>query len=415
MSKNTFPMVIKAGAVQVKIYRTETTRTRSGYLYQLAWHDGTMRQIKQFADLDDAKAEGRTKAEQLQAGRANESLMSMADIDMLSSIRELVGDHSPTEALREWLRARELCDGHLIEAAKFWKSSHATDFQRSTINEVVEAFKAAKAKTGTNVKKTYRGAYFDNLLKAFPNTPINRISSRELTRYLDHYENPSYRNTHRRRIVTLFRWAARQGYLPQNAKTQAELTDNASEAETTISIFTPDQFTAILEFTAVRYPQYLAALVLAGFCGMRRGEVHTQVWDDIDMTAGTVTVTKAKPRTPADRIIPLCQSALEWLLRCPDRTGAVCSNLAIDRIRKLAQDNELEAPQNGLRHSYISYQMALGNTAGQVAQWAGNTERQIHRHYRRPRPKSEAEEYFSLSPDKVLSNDKKVVSMGAGQ
>lgn len=408
--KPIFPLTIKSGSVRVKIYRSETTRTTAGFLYQVAWNDGGGRKVRQFAKLEDAKAEAQLTAERIAAGRT-ETDISRADLDLLAAVKREAGKASPTEIIAEWKRAKVICEGNLIEAAKFWAAAHSTDFQKAKIEEVVEAFLAAKESEGINIRRTYRGAYFDSLRNSFPNVPINSITSRDISRHLTQFKDPVYRNTHRRRIVTLFRWAARQGYLPQNAKTQAELTDTAKENEAEIEIYTPTQYKETLELVARKYPHYLAAVVLAGFCGMRRSEVHSQVWEDIDLEAGTVTVTKAKPRTPQDRIVPIPPAAQAWLFKCQDRKGKVCFNLAMDMVRRFAKDAKIATPANGLRHSYISYQMGLGNSAGQVAQWAGNTERQIHKHYRRPRPKSEAEAFFALSPAAVLEEQSNVIEL----
>lgn len=405
-------MEIKAGSVVVKIYRNKSARMKSGYLYQLAYHDGTSRQVKQFSDLEKAKETARNTAEDIQAGRSDRQALSIADVDLLNEVRKLAGNVSPTSALREWNRARAYCGDSLIDAAKTWKEAHAAEKDSILLSEVVEKFKAAKARNGVNTKKTYR-SYYENLCDAFPGMTINRITSRQLTSYLNGYDNPVYRNTHRRRIVTLFRWSARQGYLPQNAKTQAELTDNALEPESTISFFTPEQIEPVLKLIANEHSHYLPALILAAFLGMRRTEVHNQVWEDIDLKGHNVTVTKAKPRTPADRIIPIPENAVLWLMRCKRGKGPVCHNLAIDRIRDICRDHEIEMPANGFRHSFISYQMSIGRSAGKVAQWAGNTERQIHRHYRRPRPASEGKAYFDLTPHSVLNKSDKVIPMKA--
>ena len=100
--RQSFPMKVKSGAVVVKIYRSSTTRTEKGFLYQVAWHDGTARRVKQFADLKKAKAEAKLMAGELQAGRVHhQKAISTADLDELTSIRREAGEHKAIEIIRK--------------------------------------------------------------------------------------------------------------------------------------------------------------------------------------------------------------------------------------------------------------------------------------------------------------------------
>jgi hypothetical protein len=80
-------------------------------------------------------------------------------------------------------------------------------------------------------------------------------------------------------------------------------------------------------------------------------------------------------------------------------------------IRRFSRRDGNVIPANAFRHSFITYRMAQGLSAGQVAAVAGTSERQIHKHYRRPRPKAEGERWFSLTPENVLRADAEVVSI----
>lgn len=397
----------------VTIYRNKSDRTKSGWLYQMRWHDGSAHRTQQFAEIGKAETEARILAGQLRAGRHENEVISSADLDLLTSAKEIVGDTPLIQALQEWKRCSDLTSGNLLEAAQVWKRANS-GAKRISLEEAVRLFKAAKKRQGVDVALTYKNR-LDKLQAAFPHHTLTALTTPMLNRYLAQFEDPVSRNTHRKNLVTMFSWCRKQGYLPDTVRHAAEKTDRASESNgTQIGIISPDTAKAVLRIIHDHHPHYLAATVLAIFTGMRRGEVHGQKWADIDLEAGHLHVTAVKPRTPADRLIELGSVGVDWLMRCPDRKGDVCTNLSLDRVRHICKKAKIELPDNAFRHSFITFKMATGLSAGQVAAVAGTSERQIHKHYRRPRPPAEGEAWFALTPEAVLNSQDNVIPMEAG-
>jgi integrase len=187
-------------------------------------------------------------------------------------------------------------------------------------------------------------------------------------------------------------------------KTEAEHTENIEPGAHKRGTITPATLRNLLTLIRRSHTEYIPALVLSTFCGLRRSEVHAQKWAHIDLVGRTLTVTKAKVGTPAERAVPLPRAAVAWLMLCPDRTEDVCSNLAVDRIRDIGRTAGLELPENCFRHSYITYRCKL-TTVAQVADEAGNSPAVIRKHYRnvlqdnRPMRKVEAKAWFESTPD----------------
>jgi integrase len=416
MSKQaTFPMTIRSGPVVGKIYRSASKRTATGYLYQVAYHDGSVRRVQQFPQLAAAENFLRDTLAQLRAGRRNDAVLDGAARDLLTTAEQLAGDYTILDALRQWKAAVELTRDNLMEAARQWSRDNPSDVDAITLAEIVNRFLHDKQRQGIDVKAGYRNR-LHLLVEAMPNMTIRDLTTPALNAYLNRFDNAVTRNTHRRNIVTMFTWARNQGYLPDAVRHAAQKTERASERDDKpVVLFSPAEYADVLRLIATDHPHYLAATVIAGFCGLRRAEVHNQVWADIDLSAGHLTVTKAKPRTPADRLVEIPPAALEWLLRCPNRHGNVCSNLAIDRVRDIVRTAGLACPQNGFRKSAISYRIAMGTSKGEVATWAGNSEQQINSHYRRPVPRALGEAYFALTPAVVLDGADNVIPMEAAQ
>jgi integrase len=134
--------------------------------------------------------------------------------------------------------------------------------------------------------------------------------------------------------------------------------------------------------------------------------VHEQQWADINLERGFVRVSKAKRNTPARRLVALSPAAIEWLIKCKARTGPLCSNLAIDRIRGIARKATDAAgkkkfpaiPDNAFRHSFISHRCAASGNVAETALEAGNSPNVIFRHYRELFTKEEGQAWFETGP-----------------
>lgn len=392
-----FPIAIKSGSTVVKIYRVRHASAAAGFVYSVSYHIGPRRYLPQFASLDDAVNEARLRAGQLSEGRMESAKFARTDSDELLAARRLTGGVPLLSALAEWAKARALTDGSILAAAEAWKARNMAKIARKRVSEVVTAFKAAKTKAGFNVAKDHHDC-FKRLAADLGEQYINEVTAGQLTAWLAKKEHPVTRNTYRKRMVSVWRWAQRNGFLPRDIKTEAEQTDLAREVAPEIGIISAETFGKLLEHFRALHPELLPALVLSGFCGMRRDEVHGQTWEDINLAERFVRVTKAKRGTPARRLVPLSPAAVEWLLLSPSRKGLVCDGRAVDRIRKLAIAAAHKLPENCFRHAYISHRVAATGNIPQASLDAGNSPQIINRHYRELVTKSEGEAWFRITP-----------------
>ena len=143
--------------------------------------------------------------------------------------------------------------------------------------------------------------------------------------------------------------------------TEADKPEAAREAQLKIGIINVTEFARVLELMRTEHAEHLAAAVIAGFCGLRRVEVHTQLWADINLERGFLRVSSAKQNTPAKRLVPLSHGAISWLMLCK-RSGELASpHWGVDLVRKFAREEGITIPGNGFRHSYISHSVAAGS------------------------------------------------------
>lgn len=400
VKKKTFPLLIRTGSIVVKIYRVNKPETANGVVYALAWIDPARgRLTRQFVDLEKAKDEARLLADKLANGQIDAGDFTAGDRAELLTIRRITSRSGvpPIAAIEEWFHARELAGGSIIPAVEAWKLSRKQIVESLMVGDAIDRFMIAKAKAGVDVACSYK-KILPHLADAFPNAPISSVTAQSLSAWLEKIAHPVTRNTARKRMVSVWRWSRKQGYLPRNEQTEAEQTDTAQEAAPVVGIITPTIFTAILELIREKHRHYLAATTLAGFCGLRRTEIYGQLWEDIHLDRGILNVTKAKRGTPARRLVHLCPSALVWLSLVKQDAGRICTNQAMDRIRDIGKTAGHTLPKNCFRHSFISHRVAATGNIPETSMEAGNSVREIHRHYRELVEKTQGVAWFEILP-----------------
>ncbi len=402
-----YPKSIKRGNVCVKVYRVKHPRVKAGVVYSVAWYDETgSRRQKQYTDPAEADKEAVIKADKLAAGELRAADATMADLRELERARQLAHPEPVLAALDEWRQAREACQGPILPAAKAWAERNRPSFKVKTVKEVSELFMAAKKAAGIKTSESYERT-LPAFLEAVGGQQMHTVGARRLQKYLERYGNPVSRNTHRKRIVTLWRWARRAGYLPRDVQTEAELTDRAQETATDIGIIEPDTFFALLRLIEAKHKHYIAPLALAGFCGLRRIEIHGQRWEDIHLERGFVRVTTAKARTPAKRLVPLVGEAGAWLSKVAQPAGEVSpgNTWVLDRIRDIGRTAGFTLPENCFRHSFISARVAATGNLERTSLEAGNSPRIIHQHYRELMTADEGRAWFGIKETEESSKE----------
>lgn len=408
-----FPHTLKNGSVRVKVYRIPNKKSSTGYTYIVRWFEGrNCPKDKRSIHLDDAVDFAERQATYLTSAKYDADRLRRDQKEAYVLAQDLVGDTPVVTAIREWKKAKEISGGNLIAAAEAWRDQRTAEIKVFQVNEIIKRFKAAKERAGIIWKSNYQKT-FPKFQREFGDKLISEISTPRLQEWLDGtYPHHTTRNTHRKRIVVLWRWAQKQGYLPRNGKTEAELTERAKEPTPERGIISPQTFRDLLNLMKDRHPHYLPALVLAGFCGLRCDEVHHQDWKDIRLEENRLRVSKAKSGTASYRHVQICPAAVEWMLVSHQkRLGRVCHNEAITRIRSIAKKKGFKLPANCFRHSFVSYLIAKSESIEVATLEAGHSERVAHKNYKELVTKSDAEEWFSLRPGE---ENRKVVNFETG-
>jgi integrase len=410
-----WPKTVTAGHASVTVYRNAHHGTKSGWIFVVAWNTPAGRKREKFSSSSEAIAEARTKAAQLNAGRIEGASMTTGDRDELAAARKLANGTPVLSALTEWAQANQLTTGNVLAAAKAWAARTGKVETRVKVAEVVKQFLKAKTAAGKNVATDHADS-FRRMTADLGELSIDTVSARQIDAWLARWDHPVTRNTNRKRIVSVWRWAQRKGFLPRDARTEAEMTDMAHEPAPEIGIIGVRIWRSLLDHFRATHPELLPALILAGFCGLRRSEIHAQTWEDISIERKNLRVTQGKRGTPARRLVPLCDAAIEWLMLCASRRGFICptikwkgkakQSLALDGVRRISSEAKgpdgeplfPALPENCFRHSYISHAVAASGDIPRVSLNAGNSVKEVNRHYRELVTEEEGKAWFDSEP-----------------
>jgi integrase len=389
---------IKSGSVKIPIYRNKHPHAASGWVFTASYYIDGRRRQKQGTSLDAIEAEAKRIAGNLSAGKAEAAEFSTNDREELLAARRICGDVPLLSALDEYMAARSLVDGSLLSAAKLWAQSQNRGVSPKHVRDVVAEYLQVKEAAGKHVGQNHRSE-FRNIITDFGDRLIHEITTQEINRWLQKRSNPWTMLTYRKRIIAIFRWAQGYGYVSKAGKTAAEYSESPSTPVAPIGIMTPDALESLFRVTVEKSPRDVPALVLSAMCGMRRKEVHHQLWEDINIERGFLSVSAAKKGTFSYRMIPLCEAACKWLAGYIRTHGLVCEGLSVDRVRKCGREAGLCLPENAFRHSFVSYRVAVTQDRGKVALEAGHSEKTLIKHYKENVTVDDAEAWFGIFPD----------------
>jgi integrase len=196
----------------------------------------------------------------------------------------------------------------------------------------------------------------------------------------------------------MFGFAKRNGYLHPDRKTAAEQSESFKQEETEIEIFTPEEMERLL---LAAHARILPLMAIGAFAGIRSAEIHRLDWEDIKWDRGHIEIAGKKAKTAARRLVPLPENLKAWLTPWRGETGKIIS---ITDYAGALSDTAVKAKipggwrQNALRHSFISYRVALTGDVARTSLKAGNSPKMIFRHYREVVTEESSAAWFAITP-----------------
>lgn len=385
--------VITNGQQTIKLYQSSN---RGKPLYQLAYYLGGHRVLRNFAD----KAQAKRTANGLLGGMAEDSALvdSLATPELESLVaakKVLAPGYALHIAVEEHAQAvARLGKVSLREAVDYFLSHHCAEVPRLPLSDAAELFAASRQQSGLSAhyvgqcRKTV-----SDLAKAFPGKALNDLRTSDLDAWLgDPPLAPKTKNGMRTIVVAFGNWAENR-YLPKGASPFTGMV-RYKETKAPVSIFTQENAAWLLAKADDTLKPFLA---IGAFAGLRMTELQRLDWSEVDLDRGFITVAAHKAKTRQRRLVPIAGNLKLWLQPHAKPSGPVCLHQRPQMaVARLCDGFKWEA--NGLRHSYISYRLAILHDTARVALEAGNSPEVIFGHYRELVTPEEAKAWFSVKP-----------------
>ena len=415
------PLFIRRGNVRVKIYTVQNRVGDTVYpQFTLVYYSGGQRVKRNFAKLDEAKREAEMVAVKLANGESEVLKLTATDRAIYIEAVELLRPFNLAlnTAAKEYVRAvQQLPQGATLrEAMDFYIRRNPASLPQRTVREVVDELIDQKAKGGRGdvYLKDLTGR-LGKFADAFQMN-IGQVTGPMMEKYLSSLDIARRtKMNHLRLIVGLFKFAVRRKYLAKDALDELDAVEKPEAELTEIEIFSPLELRGML---AAARPEIVPWLSIAAFAGLRHAELQRLDWSEINLAERHIEVPAVKSKTASRRLVPMQDNLFAWLEPYRRETGRVTGfeNMAKQIGWLIADMNEslkkqaVEAghnPQNvrkfrwkrnALRHSFISYRLAVLKDVAAVALAAGNSPTMIFRNYRALVTENEGKTWFSIAP-----------------
>ena len=242
------------------------------------------------------------------------------------------------------------------------------------------------------------------IVRGFGTLPVASIATRQLSEWLAASQwSPRTRKNYLTTLTTLFNFAIKQGYRADNPAANI-IRPRWDEPE--VRILTVPQAKNLLAAAMEKDPPLLPALAIGLFAGLRRSEIFSLQWEEIEWEHKVIKVSSSSAKSRRHRLVAMAENLMAWLKPFRRSAGRVCPVKYIDglseRLRPLATAAGIAPwPANVLRHSFGSY--LLGKTRNEHLTTAemGNSPDVFMNHYRALVRPTEVDAYWAIFPPGV--------------
>jgi len=367
--------------------------------YTIAFHLNGRRHRRMFTDLDKAKREAKLAAEKIQRGLANNNDLSTRDREIFHAAKKMLAplDLPILTALEEYVQARAtLKELPLVTAAQEYMRQNAGVTIGVTVPQVYQELMVAKKQDGVGTDYLVQlKSILERFCRDFPG-PILHVKSQQIDEWLrgTGYAASS-RNNLLQCIKGLFNFARQRNYLPKSEITEASRLSKVKVPAKDNEIYTPDQFEKLLRAAPA---DLIPMLAIRGFAGIRGAELDRLDWDAVNLERRHIELRATQAKTAARRLIPISDNLAAWIEPLMKSGPIIPASWRRREASKLAKELGIGWPRNVLRHSFISYRVALTGDVPRTALESGNSPDVIFRHYREVVDEEAAKVWFGIKP-----------------
>ena len=210
------------------------------------------------------------------------------------------------------------------------------------------------------------------------------------------------KNSHRRSVYRLFWQAKKWGLVKDNPVTEVDILKDRKVKARLPGILSVAEAAKLLE-TAPE--PVLPVIALGLFAGLRPSEINRLRWENILWEKREIDCAAKITKTASVRWVHMSDNLLEWLAPYRNATGPIFAKCEAVQIREVTAAGRAAGiakwPQDGLRHSFGSYYLALHKDAPQTALQMGHENgetKTLLAHYNNRRTEEEARAYWAIRP-----------------
>jgi integrase len=204
------------------------------------------------------------------------------------------------------------------------------------------------------------------------------------------------RNTCRVILAAFGNFLKKRGYLPADRPTAFQGMCVWKDEINPVTIYTAEEMRTLLDQANVILLPYLA---IGAFAGLRNAEISRLDWKHIRFDRGFIECEASMTKTRQRRLVPISENLRAWLEPIAQPSGPIVSYQDVASVVcEFGHRIGLTWKRNALRHSYISYRLALVPDTARVALECGNSPDVIFQHYRELTEPAQAQEWFSIIP-----------------
>jgi integrase len=282
---------------------------------------------------------------------------------------------------------------------------------KSTLAVIYPKYMAYLAKQGVSRSHlSFNRLFLGAAIESFGDRSLESISPDEFVRGAKPEWGPRSVRGYIGCVRNLCRWAQDHDYAPYERKLFIERVRNPKLAVQDPEFYTPEEMRRLLREGAKMVGQktefLFLLLILGGFVGMRTSEICRLRWEDMLLSHKSIKLSSSITKTRLRRIAKIPDNAMEWLSHVKPSHGVIVPQHLVQNLTRFTGDLTraagVEWKKNGLRHSYVTYAMAKERNAWEVSEQVGNTPRVLQVHYKGLVLASDADEWFSITPNSTL-------------
>lgn len=340
---------ISRGDVEVRVYPCRKT-------YTISYYERGERKKKSYVSFTEVVAEAEFIL----------NTLYQAELDASSVTRREVAYFRAQEGKLGGIPLDRVVDEYVERNALHPHS------KKLTVTDAVAQF--MESRKSRNVSQRHISGLTHELGKfcgAFGQQELRLITPADIKGFLEKgWTNHRTRNNIRCGIVTLFRWARdTKDWLPQTPRTVPEKVEKYTQDFVEPEIYSPEE----LETYLTRTPsKILPFICVTAFTGIRAAETKRLRWESINWADKLIPLSNKITKTKIRRVVPILPVLEAWLEKLKQPEGPLV--LRRDPYRIFREELKLPWRDNGWRHSFATYHLALHNDPKLTSWICGHSE-----------------------------------------